>query len=96
MLIYLLEFSFHSVESLEDVGVKIIKLQWATTVGKSVGLLIKGTKIIQVLLDLFTVPRIDLGSTGRKSTTLRQIHRNLQCVLLLIINLLLQKLPHAT
>jgi hypothetical protein len=40
------EFSFHPVESLENVWIQVIQLQWASAVGESVRLLIKSTEII--------------------------------------------------
>lgn len=40
------EFSFHPVESLENVRIQVIQLQWASAVGESVRLLIKSTEII--------------------------------------------------
>lgn len=58
MLVYLLKFVLHAVESVEDVELGLLGLQRAAAVGKAVGLLVQCAEVVQVLLDLFAVPGV--------------------------------------
>lgn len=83
MLVDLLKLVLHAVKSIEDVELRLLGLQGTAAVGKTVGLLVQRTEVVQVLLDLFAVPGVFYCFVGGELAAVYEVfvERDLQGLL---------------